>query len=86
MKFVVPQQKTLVIEFQGKEFQLKKPALPKVEAFEDALNEAQKTNKGMIKVIKSYVIDCGLPEEHANELDVDQLVALSDALAPKKNG
>lgn len=85
MKFVVPQKKTLTVEFQGKEYALAKPSLPKAEAFEDAFAEASKAGKGMIGVMKGYVVDCGMPLESANELDLEQLMALAEALTPKKN-
>lgn len=68
--------------FGGKTYDLKKPKIGQVRMFEKAYSEGDSVAK--TDAMLSFISACGLPAEVIDELDVDGLNAVTEALMPKK--
>ena len=80
MSFQIPQSAELKVEFQGKEFVLKRPKLSVVLEYEKKAKAIQDGDASQLEHLLWYVEQCGCPKDIALELDADQLKAMTDAL------
>lgn len=83
MTKINPAQK-IVIEFEGQEYQCKRPSIGAVMDLEENLEAAKAAGKGGTKLLIQHLVSCGLPEEVVRKLDTDQIEAVSAALSPSK--
>ncbi len=80
-----PQPK-LTLSFEGVDYPMVRPPLGVVADFEDKLDVAKKTKKGVVRLLMTFVSDCGLPATVVDKIDGEGLEAIMDFLTPgKKN-
>lgn len=84
MKFALQPAQRIIIEFEGKEYPMRKPQLGEVEDLEANLEQAKAEGKGGTAYVRKHLVACGLPEDVVKKLDSDQIEALSNALSPAK--
>lgn len=88
MKHVVKPSTRLVVEIEGKDYQLRRPNLGALIDFEQNLEIARESNKAgkVYNVLLDLVVSCGLPKDVALSLEDDQLKDLIDGMnTAKKN-
>lgn len=74
----------LLLDIGGVEYPLSKPQLGAQIQLEEDLAAARAEKRSTTKVLRAFIIGRGLPEAVADELDIDQIEAVCEALAPAK--
>ncbi len=80
-----PQPK-LVLSFEGVDYPVIRPPLGVIADFEDKLDAAKDTKRGVVRMLMGFISDCGLPAEVVAKLDGEGLEQIMTFLTPgKKN-
>lgn len=73
----------IVIAFEGKDYEVRRPSLKMVRDHENALAGLAK-GASPISALIGFLADCGLPASVTENLEADQLEQVSAVLMPAK--
>ncbi len=84
MKLTINPAQRILITFEGVEYPCTKPKVGAVMDLEAEIAQAKEEGKPVTRLVAKHLVSCGLPEEVVKQLDVDQVSAVSEVLAPAK--
>lgn len=83
---IAPKQKVRFIEEDGTVHEATRPTFGQVYEFEKAMDQARKTNDGLVSLgaARDLMLGCGLSEKFIMSLEDDSLTLVATSLVAKK--
>lgn len=68
----------------GKEYKLIPPTARKVVQFKKQMDSKKDDDTSMVDVAVEFLVDCGLPKDVCDQLEMDHLAKVIDLISSKK--